>query len=342
VNQLAVGVVGVGEMGRRHAENLRHLVPGARLMAIADADAERAGRTRVELEIEKSYTSVEALVEQKDIDAVVIAAPDKFHAGAVEAAALAGKAIFCEKPIAVSMEDAHRALAAVAKAGVFLQVGHMRRYDPAYLDAKKRIEAGEIGEPLIFKAIARDRDAPPLSSYQAALNGSLFVNSAVHDFDLARWMMNSEVAEVHTFATVLTRPEVAKYGDVVASIVNLRYSNSAIGSVESYVAAVYGYDIRTEIVGSKGTVQIGYLQKTADLVLTGAGVQHDAVGHWLVRFADAYLSEMRDFVKKVLAGGPPRVTGEDGRRALAIALAAERSHHEGRPLPVAGLQAQKI
>ncbi len=339
MSELAVGVVGVGDMGRRHAENLRRLIPEARLVAVADADGERARRVSAELEIGDYYNSVEALVERKDIRAVVIASPDKFHASAIQAAAAAGKDIFCEKPIAATLEDADRALKAVAKAGVFLQIGHMRRYDRAYANGKKRIEAGEIGEPIIFKAVARDRNAPPLSFYEASLNGTLFVNSAIHEFDLARWMMNDEVAEVHTFATVLTRPELAKFGDIVGSVVNLRFSGSAIGNVESFVEAIYGYDIRTEIVGSKGTLQIGYLQETAELVLTGAGARHDVVGHWLVRFADAYLCELRDFVRIILAGGSPRVTGEDGRKALAIALAAERSYREGCPLPVDGQSA---
>src|SRR5579864_9808476 len=152
-------------MGRRHAENLRRLVPEARLVAVADASADRARQVAEELEISTFFPSIEALVECKEVDAVVIAVPDKFHAKAIETAAAAGKDILCEKPVAVSLADAHRALAAVTKAGVRLQIGFMRRYDPAYVAAKKRIEAGEIGEPVVFKSVGRDKDVPPLAAY---------------------------------------------------------------------------------------------------------------------------------------------------------------------------------
>lgn len=335
MSTLRIGVIGVGEMGKRHAENLRRLVPEARLVAVADANPERARLVAQELEIEHYYDRVEAMLEQKDLQAVVIATPDKFHAGAVQLAAAAGKDILCEKPLAVTMEDADVALDAVRKAHVRLQVGHMRRYDPAYGDAKKRIEAGEIGELVIFKAIGRDRDAPSLSYYEANLNGMLFLNSTIHEFDLARWLMNDEVAELHSYATVLTRPEVARYGDIVAGVVDLRFQHGAIGNVESYVQSQYGYDIRTEIVGSKGTLMVGSLNQTAELVLTGQGMNRDVVGHFLVRFADAYVLELRDFVQTMLTGKEPRVTGQDGRRALAIALAAQQSYQDGRAVAVA-------
>ncbi|MGB6676965.1 MAG: Gfo/Idh/MocA family oxidoreductase, partial [Terriglobales bacterium] len=150
MSKLGIGVVGVGEMGKRHAENLRRLVPQANLIAVADADAARAKQVAADLEIEHSYSSLDAMLERKDIRCIVIATPDKFHADAVRAAAAAGKDILCEKPLALNSEDAYSAMNAAEKAGVRLQVGFMRRYDPAYAAAKKRIEAGEIGEPVIF------------------------------------------------------------------------------------------------------------------------------------------------------------------------------------------------
>lgn len=332
MKRLGVGVVGVGDMGRRHAENLRRLIPQANLVAVADADAQRARRVAAELEVEHALNSLEALLERKDIQAVVIASPDKFHAGAVQLAAAAGKDILCEKPLALTLEEADAALAAVDKFCVRLQVGHMRRYDPAYADAKKRIGSGEIGEPIIFKAIGRDQNAPPLSHYQAGLSGMLFLNSSIHEFDLARWLMNDEVSEVHAYTSVLTRPEVAQFGDIVAGVVNLRFERGAIGGVESFVQCQYGYDVRTEIVGSKGTLMVGRLLRTGELVLTGEGACHDIVDHFLVRFADAYVLELRDFVETILADGAPRVTGQDGRRAVAIAVAAQRSYRESRPV----------
>lgn len=332
--KLGIGVLGVGEMGKRHAENLRRLVPEARLVAVADIAADRARQTASELEIEKSFRSLEDMLDCKEIDAVLVATPDKFHAKAIETAANAGKDILCEKPIATNRADAQRAVDAAIRNGIRLQIGFMRRYDPAYVAAMKRVEAGEIGEPVIFKSVGRDKDVPPLSAYQSNINGMLFYNNTIHDFDLARWAMRDEVTEVHAYTTVAIRPEVAQYGDVVASVVNLKYAHGAIGNVESYVQAIYGYDVRTEIIGSKGSIFVGSIEKTPATFLSSAGSSGILADHFLSRFADAYLFEVRDFVHNMLHDLPPRVTAEDGMRALEIAIAAEESHIQGSPRKV--------
>jgi predicted dehydrogenase len=326
MRKLGVGVLGVGEMGKRHAENVRRLVPEARLVAVADAAAERARQVATELEIEHSYGGLDEMLQCKDLDAVVIATPDKFHAQAIEIAARAGKAILCEKPLALNIADARAALEAVTKAHVSLQIGFMRRYDPAYAAAMKRIDDGEIGTPVIFKSVGRDKDAPPLAAYQSNLNGMVFYNNTIHDFDLARWLMQDEISEVHSYTTVAIRPEVARYGDIVASVVNLQYRHGAIGNVESYVQAVYGYDVRTEIVGSKGSILVGSLRQAPATFLRAEGGIQILADHFLARFQDAYLGEVRDFVQSILNDRPPRVSGDDGLKALSIAVAAEKSH----------------
>lgn len=334
MRKLGIGVLGVGAMGRRHAENIRRLVPEARLIAVADVAIDQAKEVAAELEIEHAFATLDDMLERKDIDCVVIATPDKFHAQAIRSAAAAGKQILCEKPLALSLPDAHAALDAVAKAGVHLQIGFMRRYDPGYAAAMKRIEAGEIGEPVVFKSIGRDKDAPPISSYQSRLNGMLFYNNSIHDFDLARWLMRDEVKEVHAYATVAIRPEVAEYGDIVAGVVNLKYARGAIGNVESYVQAMYGYDIRTEIAGSKGSILVGSLQQTSVTFLTTEGGTQPLADHFLTRFDDAYIAEVQDFVQSMLHDRAPRVTGEDGLRALEIAVAAEASHLQSKACEV--------
>jgi predicted dehydrogenase len=321
-------------MGRRHAENLRRLVPQAQLVAVADVATERARRTATELEIENSYGSLEAMLECKGVDAVVIATPDKFHASAVRTAAAAGKDILCEKPLALTLTDAQDLLEAVSKAGVRMQVGFMRRYDPAYAAAMKRIEAGEIGVPVVFKSVGRDKDGPPLSAYQPNINGMLFYTNTIHDFDLARWLMQDEVSEVHAYTTVAIRPEVEQFGDVVASVVNLKFGQGAIGNIESYAQAAYGYDVRTEIVGSKGSILIGSFNRMPATFLSAQGSTQMIADHFLTAFADAYLAEIRDFVESILQDRVPRVSGEDGLKALAIAVAAERSHLESKAMKV--------
>lgn len=334
MTKLCMGVVGVGTMGKRHAENIRRLIPEARLIAVADADLQRAERVAAELEIEYYYDSVEALVERKDIQAVVVVTPAKFHGAAMKVCAQAGKDIFCEKPFTLTVEEADEVLEAAAKAGVRLQVGHVRRYDPPNVKAKKRIEAGEIGDPVIFKSLARDPAPPPLSYMASGVNGMFFQDSTVHEFDLGRWMMNDEIAEVHAYGAVLVFPEIAQYNDIDTALVNMKFSRGTLGAVENYMQAGYGYDIRTEIVGSKGTLITGYLQQTAEVVLTAAGAKTDVVDHFLVRFAEGYLNEMRDFVQIILADREPQVTGFDGRQAVAAAAAAERSYRASRPVAV--------
>jgi predicted dehydrogenase len=340
MRKLGVGVLGVGEMGKRHAENLRRMVPEARLVAIADVSVERARMVAEELEIENWYSSLEAMLERKDLDAVLIATPDKFHAKAVEIAVRAGKDVLCEKPLALNLADARAAIDAAAKSGRRLQVGFMRRYDPAYAAAMKRIEAGEIGIPVIFKSLGRDKEWGPIAAYQSRINGMLFYTNTIHDFDLARWMMQDEVSAVHAYTTATTRPELAACGDLVASVVNLSYRRGAIGNVESYAQAVYGYDVRTEIVGSKGSIFVGSLQQAPAVFLTARGSERSLADHFLARFADAYLAEVRDFVHNMLHDLAPRVTGDDGLKALAIAVAAEKSYLQAKPVDVAPADAQ--
>jgi scyllo-inositol 2-dehydrogenase (NAD+) len=332
MSKLGLGVVGVGEMGKRHAENLAGLVPNARLVAVADTNLDRARSVAQELEVDYYHDSIESLVARKDVQAVVIASPAKFHPHAIQLAAAAGKDIFCEKPLALTLEEADIALEAVAKAGVRLQMGHMRRYDPAYAEAKRRIETGEIGEPVIFKSIGRDAKAPPASYFECGWNGTLFHDNSVHDFDLATWLMDDAVIEVHTFAAARAVPQLGVQGLFDSGVVNLRFARGAIGNVESFVDARYGYDVRTEIVGTKGTIQVGSLRDVPIQFLTEAGSQNKMVDHFLVRFAGAYLIEMRDFVDMVRSDRLPQVTGADGRQALAVAVAAVTSVRESRSI----------
>ena len=332
--KLNVGVIGVGVMGRRHAENLRRLIPEANLVAVADANLNRAREVAEDLEIGHFYERPEALVERKDIQAVVIVTPAKFHGPLIELCAQAGKDIFCEKPLTLTLREADAALREVAKAKVRLQPGHVRRYDPPNVRAKQRIDAGEIGEPVIFKSLARDPAPPSISYMQSGVNGMFFQDSTVHEFDLARWLMNDEIAELHAYGGVLVYPEIARFNDIDSTLVNVKFTRGTLGNIENYMQACYGYDIRTEIVGSKGTLMTGYLRQTAEVVLTAAGARCDVVDHFLVRFAEGYLNEMRDFVEAILHDRDTRVTGHDGRQAVAAAEAAEQSYRQGKPMAV--------
>jgi inositol 2-dehydrogenase len=332
--KLGVGVVGVGAMGRQHALNIRCLIPEAKLVAVADADLKRAEQVAKELEIDNCYDRAEGLVERKDIQAVVIVTPAKFHGDVMKVCAHAGKDIFCEKPFTLTVDEADEVLDVIKSAGVRVQPGHVRRYDPPNVRAKKRIEAGEIGDPVLFKSLARDPAPPPISYMASGVNGMFFQDSMVHEFDLGRWIMNDEIAEIHAYGAVLAFPEITQFNDIDTALVSMKFSSGSLGVIENYMQACYGYDVRTEIVGTKGTIMTGYLQQTAEIVLTASGSKTDIVDHFLIRFAEGYLNEMREFVQTILADRQPEVTGFDGRQAVAAACAAEKSYREGRPITV--------
>src|ERR1700719_1269282 len=332
--KLGIGVVGVGTMGKQHAYNLRHLIPEAQLIAVADTDVQRAKQVAEELEVDHYFNSVEAMAERKDIQAIVVVTPAKFHGAAMKVCANAKKDIFCEKPFTLTVEEADEVLDLTQKLGVRVQVGHVRRYDPPNVRAKQRIEAGEIGDPVIFKSLARDPAPPPVGYMASGVNGMFFQDSTVHEFDLGRWIMNDEITEIHAYGAVLVFPEIAQYNDIDTALLNMKFSRGTLGAVENYMQSGYGYDVRTEIVGSKGTIITGYLQQTAEVVMTASGSRTDVVDHFLLRFADGYLNQMRDFVQTILADRPTKVDAFDGRQAVAVAAAAELSYREGRAVTV--------
>jgi scyllo-inositol 2-dehydrogenase (NAD+) len=328
--RLRLGVIGVGAMGARHAENIAHGDPDATLVAVFDAQPAAAQRVAGSLGCDHA-ASLEELLRRDDVDAVVIVSPPRFHAEHAVAALDARKHVLLEKPMALTLADADRINAAGARVGVRLQVGFMRRYDPAYAAAKGRIAAGDIGVPRLFKGIDRDQDAP-IGPFGSVGRASILTDSAIHDFDVARWLMADEVTAVR--ATIAVIGDRATVPCPNLALVDLRFSRGAVGNVETLHGAKYGYDIRAEVVGTEGTLLIGGHQRTALTFLGVGGGTHDLTGHWLDRFAEAYRLEMRDFVGATLEGRPPAVTGEDGRRALAIALAADAAGEQGGEIAV--------
>jgi predicted dehydrogenase len=323
---LGVGVIGVGTIGRRHAENLAWRIPAARLVAVADARPDVARTVAAGLAVPHVFASADELAAHPDVEAVVVASSHHAHLEGILAAARHGKDVFCEKPITPTLAEADEALAAVAAAGVRLQIGFMRRYDPAYAAAKQRVETGEIGDPVLIKATHRNPSLPP--SMKAAGDVGVFVDTNIHDYDNARWLLGDEVVEVHAVAVPVLEP--ARADDLALS--TLRFARGGLGSVEAYLTCGYAYDVRTEIAGTRGTIFVGSLRDTACVVATGAGVAFEPVTHWLARFGDAYLIQLDDWVRRTLAGEPPAVTGADGRAALEIAIAATRSARDGGPV----------
>ena len=329
---IGIGLIGVGRMGRVFAHILAFTVAEVNLLAVADVDPQVSQEVATKYGAKYHYTDYRELLLREDIDAVVIVTPTATHARVIQDAAAAGKHIFSEKPLAQTLEMCDQAIAAVEKAGVKLQLGFMRRFDPAYAVAKQKIEAGEIGIPVMFRSSSRDPKRTSLEFARRENSGGLIMDMGVHDFDLARWLMGSEVVRVQSEGGCLVYPELNDVGDIDNAMINLKLANGAIGNIDISRNAVYGYDIRTEVLGSEGGLLIGKLQQTAVLAMTRQGVTHDTVPYFTERFGEAYGAEIRGFVTCILEDHPPRVTGLDARRATEIGIAATRSLDEGRPV----------
>lgn len=327
-----IGVFGAGRIGHRHARTVANDAPGARLAAICDVNLE-AAHALAELTGCERYTSDPAdILEDPAIDAVIIGTSTDSHALLIEAAAAAGKAIFCEKPIALDLETTDRAIAAADRAGVRLQIGFQRRFDKAYAKVSHMIEEGELGQIEAVRDTMRDPN-PPHESY-IPTSGGLFRDMVIHDFDCVRWLMGCEPVEIFAMGANLVDPVFAKYGDIDTCVVTIKFESGALGAIDASRRSGFGYDVRTEIFGSKSAVMIGEGRDTPLYRLNSSGVWSDHIYWFLERFDDAYVAEIRSFVDCLRQDKPVQITGADGRAALAMAYAAEASVRENAPVPM--------
>lgn len=326
---LSIGVVGLGRLGRLYAKYFTNRLPGARLYAVSDVVADAVKATQAETGAPRGFTDYREMLQEPALDAVVVMTPTKLHGEVVVAAAAAKKAIFCEKPLSLDIAEGEAMKAAVAQHGVFFQLGFMRRFDRAYAAAKKRIDAGEIGTPVVFKSTSKDQLPPSVEYLRPQNSGGLFIDMGIHDFDLARWFMG-EVSTVFSVGNSVAFPEIAQVGDVESGLSTLRFANGGIGSVSLSRVGIYGYGIHTEIVGTKGTIQIGYDRETAILVMKKDVISHDTVPGFYERFEQAYITQLQDFVDNLVHGRPPPIVCDDGIRAQRIAIAATKSLHSGK------------
>src|SRR5712692_7318433 len=335
---LKIGVIGLGRMGQLYARTLATRVSGVQLYAVADVGEQARTRVADEFSVFHAFAHAHELIALPDLDAVVIATPTSTHQDLVIAAAEAGKAIFCEKPLALTLEENHRVLEVVARAQVPLQVGFMRRFDAAYQKAKALIADGLIGYPVTFKSLSRDPFCPPPGYMDPAKSGGLILDMAIHDFDLARWLMGSEVERVTAEGATLVCKDLESVGDIDNALINMRFVNGALGNIEVSRNAFYGYDIRTEVLGSEGAVIVGAHQYTPVVLLTQAGVQHDVTPYLMERFGDAYRAQLQHFADCLRNGQSPSVGGADALAACEIGVAATRAYQTGRPVTLSELR----
>jgi myo-inositol 2-dehydrogenase / D-chiro-inositol 1-dehydrogenase len=329
---MSVGIIGAGRIGRIHAENIAYHLPQARIAAIADVNLSAAMEAWAgALGAVRTLRDPEALLAEKGIGAVLICSSTDTHADLVIKAAKAGKHIFCEKPVDLSAAKVRAALAAAAEAGVKLQVGFNRRFDHNFRRVRELVESGAVGTPQIIKITSRDPSPPPPA--YVGVSGGIFLDMTIHDFDMARFQAGSEVVEVYAQGAVLVDEGIGKAGDVDTAIVTLRFASGALGVIDNSRKAVYGYDQRVEVFGSKGCASAENDAPSTVRLSNEAGVSGDKpLYFFLERYKEAFIAEMRAFLEAVADDKPCPVTGGDGLQDLLVGLAARKSLEEKRPV----------
>ena len=328
---LSIGLIGAGRIGTSHALIVAERVPGARLAAVADPRPEAAkalaGRFGA-----RAFTDPVELINDPAIDAVLIAASSDAHADLIVAAATAGKAVFCEKPMSLTLTDADRALAAAEKARVVLQVGFNRRFDRGFRAAHDAIAGGTIGTVQLMRSLTRD---PGLANPASVPPWTIFLQTLIHDFDTLLWLNpGADPVEVYATADALVAPDFKASGLLDTAVVVITFDNGARAVAEASFSAAYGYDVRGEVFGSAGMVTAGDGARSSARLYTAAGAQYETARGDVELLLDAYTAEFVEFTAAVEEKRPAYATGRDARRALAIALACIDSVQNHAPVAV--------
>lgn len=328
---VTVGLIGAGRIGRHHATALTRDVPGVELAVVADARPSAAAALGEALSVPS--VDVEGLIGDTAVEAVVITASSTAHADLIVRAARAGKAVFCEKPMGMSLAEIDTATAACADAGVPLQVGFNRRFDADFGAARQVVVDGGIGTPQLLRSLTRD---PGLADPGAVPPWTIFTQTLIHDFDTLSWLNPDAVAvEVHAFADALVAPDLKENGLLDTAVVTIRFDNGALATAEANFSAAYGYDARAEVFGAAGMVTMGGPAASSTRVWTADGMSAPTMRSDTELFHQAYVAEFSGFAESVRARGSASVGGADARAAFEIALAAIASVRRNQPVPIA-------
>jgi len=336
MSELRMAVVGAGRMGLTHAENIVHRTRGASLVAVTTSSAERAEAVRRCCGAVQVYDNFDRLIEVEDLDAVIISSSTSAHVENVQICAAAGLHILCEKPLGLTLEDCDRAVKAVDAADVKLMMGHTRRFDSGYEEAKRLIESGAIGRPVLYRSLSGDVDPPPPAFADLGVSGGLILDSMYHDIYLGRWLMEDEIIRVYGEGDALIDDDVGSVGDVDNAVVTARFAGGAMGTLTASRTTRYGHDLRGEVIGDEGAVQVGRLRKTPVRWLDKSGAHHDAVFTTPERMGDAFVSMLQAFVDCIENDTESPVSSQDGMATLAIAIAARQSIQTGAPIELSG------
>ncbi|MGM0838473.1 MAG: inositol 2-dehydrogenase [Bacillota bacterium] len=329
---LTVGIIGAGRIGKLHAENLIG-IPQVKVKMISDILPEAVDKWAFSVGIKNVTDNHHDILMDEEIDAVFICSPTNTHVDFIKEAAKRGKHIFCEKPISFILANTNDALQVVKEAGVKLQVGFNRRFDHNFRKVFETVQAGTIGVPHIVKITSRDPEPPP--EQYVKTSGGMFMDMTIHDFDMARYVTGSEVVEVYVQGACLVDPVFADNGDIDTAVITLKFENGTIGVIDNSRKAVYGYDQRVEVFGSKGSISVQNDLPTTAEISTADGVYREKPKYFfLERYQDAYVKETVAFIDSILHDKPPLCTGNDGYQAERIAKAAKESFETGKPVEI--------
>lgn len=333
MKKIRIGIIGAGRIGKIHADNLLR-IPQVEIIGVSDLFA----GPELEAWAEARKISIvtkdsNELIAHPDIDAIFICSSTDTHVPLIQQAARAGKHIFCEKPISMDITKTEAAIAEVNKAEVKLQIGFNRRFDHNFKRVHEVVQSGGIGDPHIIKITSRDPNPPHIDYVK--VSGGIFMDMMIHDFDMARFVSGSEVEEVYALGNVLINPDFAEHGDVDTAVVTLRFTNGALGVIDNSRQAVYGYDQRVEVFGSKGSVAVANDHPNTAVISMADSIVSDKPLHFfLERYQAAYIEETQIFIDAILNDKTVPVNGDDGIQAERIALAAKLSSRLGRPVKV--------
>lgn len=334
---IKLGLIGAGRIGKVHAQVIAHAIPEAELVAVADYVEDAAAALARTYNVPFVSADHRDVIHHDEVEAVVIASSTDTHAPFIIEAARAGKPIFCEKPIAADLAAIDEALQAVEEADVKLQIGFNRRFDPSFQRIKQAIEDGTIGTPHLLHIISRDPAPPPIEYVK--VSGGMFFDMTIHDFDMARFLFG-EVEEISAAGAVLVDEAIGEAGDIDTALITLKFVSGAIGSIDNSRRAVYGYDQRVEVFGSKGRAANDNLYPDAVTLSDAASVRRASLplNFFLERYMDSYEREMRAFVRAVAQDEPVPVNGHDGRVPVVMALAARMSYEQNRPVKLSEVE----
>jgi myo-inositol 2-dehydrogenase/D-chiro-inositol 1-dehydrogenase len=331
MKKIMLGIIGTGRIGKLHVDNIIRYIPQLQVKAVADPQLDECWAKSKDINYQ--YRDYNEMMCNEAIEAVLICTPSSLHSQQIIAAARAKKHVFCEKPIATDIEQIKAALHEVRKAGIKLQIGFNRRFDPNFSRIKQIINNSGIGTPHLLRITSRDPKIPPADYLKTS--GGMFIDMTIHDFDMARFLMDSEIDEIYASTGVLINPVFSECDDIDTAVISLKFANGSLGVIDNSRQAVYGYDQRVEVFGSHGAVHADNNTPTNTILSTSDGIiSEKPLYFFLERYSQSFVNELTAFYQCIVNDETPPVTGEDGLRSVIVSQAAEKSRRENRPIKI--------